>query len=279
MTLATAPLPAPSRLATPWGLLVFHERKLRGVVPLAHQPLRIGRGMDCEIVIDDAAVSRAHCTLTRVDGCVVATDLDSTNGTWRFGERIRRSALRPGDELSIGKGLVKLVELGTGPAPHEDLYADLFLDAATGLHNRRGLRMSLDGCLGVLPAGTDIGLMAIAIDGIEELGHRHGTAAQQRAAAHLATLLQRDLPRGAIAARIGTGEFVAVLPGLSAARVAMLGESLRVSVKEAPMPPPAVPGERSICVGVASQSVPLPSLNGLFAAAEDALLRARARRG
>ena len=115
MTTVSAPLAPPSRLATPWGMLVFQDRKLHGVVPLAAQPLRVGRGMDCEIVIDEASVSRAHCTLTRVDGCVVATDLDSTNGTWRFGERIKRVALRNGDELSIGKALLKLVELGSAP--------------------------------------------------------------------------------------------------------------------------------------------------------------------
>lgn len=280
MPAATAPHVVPSRLATPWGVLVFHDRKLQGVVPLGTQPLRIGRGPDCEIVIDEASVSRAHCTLTRVDGCVVATDLESTNGTWRFGERIRRSALREGDELSIGKALVKLVELGNGVwAPHEDLYAELFLDAATGCYNPRGLRMRVDGCLGVLPVGTEVGVLLLRLDRANELAQRHGAAVQQRAMQHLGALLRRDLPRAAIAARTGQAEFSVVLAGLPAARAAILGESLRVSVKESPLPLPANPCELSISVGVASQSLPMVSLHGAWSRAEDDLLRACARRG
>ena len=279
MATVSAPHLIPSRLITPWGVLVFQDRKLQGVVPLGQAPLRVGRGMDCEIVIDEPSVSRIHCSLLRVDGCVVATDLESTNGTWRFGERIRRSALKNGDELSVGKALIKLVELGSGGwSPHEDLYSELYLDGVTGLHNRRGLRVSLDGCLGVLPAGTDLGLILASIDGIHDLGHRHGTAAQQRAVQHVAQQLVQGLPRGAIAARIGVGEFALVYPGLAQARLALLAESLRVAVKEAKLSLASKEHELTMSVGVASQSLPVSSLSALFCAAEDALFRACSRR-
>lgn len=280
MATLTAPAATSNRLTAPWAVLVFHDRKLQDVVPIGPHPLRIGRSLDCEIVIDEGSVSRSHCTLTRVDGCIVATDMESTNGTWRFGERIRRSALKNGDELAIGKAMVKLVELNTGQwQPHEGLYGELYLDADTGLHNRRGLRMLLDGCLGVLPPGTDVSVLLARMDGITELGQRRGTTVQQLAIAHVAALWQRDLPRGAITARLCLGDFAAVLPGLSAQRATMLGERLCASLKDMPLALASGACPLSIHVGVASQCMPLPSLHGLFCSAEDALFRACARGG
>ena len=74
--------------------------------PITHWENVIGRSKSCDIVIDDAGVSRNHGTLIRdADGNWLYSDLGSSNGTLINGEPIRRRksiAVSPGDEISIG---------------------------------------------------------------------------------------------------------------------------------------------------------------------------------
>ncbi|HWQ11894.1 MAG TPA: tetratricopeptide repeat protein, partial [Roseiflexaceae bacterium] len=85
-------------------------------IALDRLPLVIGRGQGCDVVIDDARVSRQHLRLSAPERAVVVTDLGSTNGTFVNGERVRERALRPGDTLSLGGLELVLVEGETNPA-------------------------------------------------------------------------------------------------------------------------------------------------------------------
>lgn len=64
--------------------------------------LTIGRDESCGLPIVDASVSRTHATVERKWGGWVITDLDSKNGTFINGERIREKRLADGDQLMIG---------------------------------------------------------------------------------------------------------------------------------------------------------------------------------
>jgi pSer/pThr/pTyr-binding forkhead associated (FHA) protein len=63
----------------------------------------IGRSRDCDIVLDDANVSRRHAEVRpRGDGWIVS-DLGSTNGVTVNGVRIEQAqVLRPGDRVEVG---------------------------------------------------------------------------------------------------------------------------------------------------------------------------------
>jgi pSer/pThr/pTyr-binding forkhead associated (FHA) protein len=61
----------------------------------------IGRGESCDLRLDHKSVSKIHCVLVRTDGLLVLRDLGSTNGTRVNGQRVRRAALLPNDELGI----------------------------------------------------------------------------------------------------------------------------------------------------------------------------------
>jgi hypothetical protein len=68
----------------------------------------IGR-QDTDLVVEDPEVSRRHAVLRRSDGSVVLEDLDSTNGTFVNGERIRSPiAVAPGDEIRVGRTTLKI---------------------------------------------------------------------------------------------------------------------------------------------------------------------------
>ena len=86
--------------------------ELRGQVVLDGEQLIVGRGPASDVQLDDATVSSDHLQLARHGGAVVATDLDSRNGTILNGRPLDRpTRLRHGDTLELGQARMQLVLL------------------------------------------------------------------------------------------------------------------------------------------------------------------------
>lgn len=62
-----------------------------------------GRSPDADIFLDDVTVSRKHVEFVREGDGFVVRDVGSLNGTYVNRSRIDQVALRPGDEVQIGK--------------------------------------------------------------------------------------------------------------------------------------------------------------------------------
>ncbi len=78
--------------------------------PIAVPRVVIGSGEEADVVIDDPTVSRKHALIRRRLGQYAVTDLDSTNGTYVNGRRIKRSAtIKPGDKLTFGAAQLAIV--------------------------------------------------------------------------------------------------------------------------------------------------------------------------
>jgi len=76
-------------------------------VALGEEPVTIGRQAECDVVLDDTNVSRRHAEV-RLDGEeYVLIDLGSTNGSKVNGARVKRHALNDGDEITLGKSLLR----------------------------------------------------------------------------------------------------------------------------------------------------------------------------
>jgi predicted component of type VI protein secretion system len=121
---------AQSRIPRVLMLSVFRDGTLHGQAELTAQGLRIGRGSENDIVLEDAAkrVSRLHAELRlEEDGAITLTDLRSANGTWIAGERIDTEALEPGVPFTIGPYRLMLEEFadaGAADYPSEGVAAD-----------------------------------------------------------------------------------------------------------------------------------------------------------
>src|SRR5512138_3084541 len=61
----------------------------------------VGRKEDCDLRLEHKSVSKLHCVVVKTDGLLFLRDLGSTNGTRVNGQRVRRAALLPNDQLSI----------------------------------------------------------------------------------------------------------------------------------------------------------------------------------
>jgi pSer/pThr/pTyr-binding forkhead associated (FHA) protein len=68
---------------------------------LAKDLTLVGRNEDCDLRLDHKSVSKLHCILVRTEGLILVRDLGSTNGTRVNGQRVRRAALLPNDNLAI----------------------------------------------------------------------------------------------------------------------------------------------------------------------------------
>ena len=80
----------------------------------------VGRKEECDLRLDHKSVSKMHCVIVKTDGLLLLRDLGSTNGTRVNGQRVRRAALMPDDELTIAgyKFRIQFGQAG-GKAPHE----------------------------------------------------------------------------------------------------------------------------------------------------------------
>jgi pSer/pThr/pTyr-binding forkhead associated (FHA) protein len=76
---------------------------LEGGTPIdvTKELILVGRKEDCDVRIDHKSISKLHCVVVRTDGLLLLRDLGSTNGTRVNGQRVRRAALLPNDELQI----------------------------------------------------------------------------------------------------------------------------------------------------------------------------------
>lgn len=70
---------------------------------LQRSQVTLGRAFGCNVRVPASDVSRLHCRLHIDNGLVVVEDLESINGTFVNGARVRDTEIaRPGDRLSLG---------------------------------------------------------------------------------------------------------------------------------------------------------------------------------
>ncbi|MBT2387209.1 FHA domain-containing protein [Streptomyces sp. ISL-11] len=103
-----APAHRPSAVSLPAATGTF--RQPTSVRPLPSRTVRIGRGDENDLAVDDLVVSRSHAELrTLPDGGYEIVDLGSHNGTYLNGRLVHRAPVGPGDIVGIGHSAFCLV--------------------------------------------------------------------------------------------------------------------------------------------------------------------------
>lgn len=84
--------------------LVLERRRQRvWTTELRGPEATLGRALGCTIRVPSSEVSRLHCRLRVENGIVTVEDLESVNGTFLNGQRVRDiEIVRPGDRLGVG---------------------------------------------------------------------------------------------------------------------------------------------------------------------------------
>ena len=93
----------------------------RTVTVNSGQAITLGRLKGCDVVVDDAAASRRHCTITAREAVCVLSDLQSANGTFVNEKRISMVDLRQGDTIRIGATVIELADTSAQSAARAGL--------------------------------------------------------------------------------------------------------------------------------------------------------------
>lgn len=94
-----------------WSLMAI-TGELKGKSIPVHGTLVFGRSSSCDIVINDAHMSRRHAEVNLKDGILRLVDLKSSNGTCVNGKNVGEQILKPGDKISFDQ----VTFLVAGPA-------------------------------------------------------------------------------------------------------------------------------------------------------------------
>jgi pSer/pThr/pTyr-binding forkhead associated (FHA) protein len=106
--------PPPSRKVKrqrgqPHNLVITQGNQTGESAGLADGLILIGRGADCQLILDDDYVSTRHARVVSNENGIYAEDLGSTNGTYVNGQRITApTTITMSDTVRIGKTMMKL---------------------------------------------------------------------------------------------------------------------------------------------------------------------------
>jgi pSer/pThr/pTyr-binding forkhead associated (FHA) protein len=79
-------------------------------VELEEEDTFIGRGSQCRVQLQFENTSRLHARITFRDEEYCIEDLDSTNGTFVNGVKVRKCVLRNNDQIQIGDAKILFME-------------------------------------------------------------------------------------------------------------------------------------------------------------------------
>ncbi|HEX4052492.1 MAG TPA: AAA family ATPase [Steroidobacteraceae bacterium] len=98
-------------------LLVATDGHTTGAYPLHPGRLVIGRTAANAVQIDSPFISRHHCQVTTTPQACVIEDLNSTNGIYVHGKRVRYHNLNDGDVVAVGQHELLYVDERNQPVP------------------------------------------------------------------------------------------------------------------------------------------------------------------
>jgi two-component system, cell cycle response regulator len=221
---------------------------------LEKETIILGRGDDCDITVPDHSVSRRHARFDLdIDG-YLATDLDSTNGTFVNDTPAKRTPLTDGDYLRAGNCLYRFLAGGNVEAEyHEELYRLAILDALTGLYNKRYLMDYLQREIDRSARyNRPLAVILFDIDHFKSINDTMGHLAGDLTLRELARRLRTEICKDDLLARYGGEEFAAILTETDQAAGAELAEQLRRTVENHPFSFEGRRYEVTISLGVAS---------------------------
>jgi len=215
--------------------ILFQQGPLFGkMVLLESGNLILGRSDDADIVINDEGISRKHLKLFYNNGQTIATDLNSTNGTYVNGERISSRELKHEDKIQISSStLMKYIYADKlDESTQQELYNMGHLDPLTSAYNKRHLLDRLNGEFSFAHRkNTPLSLIMLDIDHFKQVNDNYGHPAGDFVLMRLAKLAHSIMRDEDIFARFGGEEFTIILKDTGREGAKVLADRLRELVE------------------------------------------------
>ncbi|GEM_PF-3454771 len=113
----------------------------------------VGRGLDCQIVLADPAVSRKHFRLVRTGDTVETIDMGGANGTNVNGGRVSRQRLDNGDQIEVGTTVLEFWIDGAAQPGRDDSFKGAGSGAAESGGAAPSERPKMGMIIGLIAAG------------------------------------------------------------------------------------------------------------------------------
>ena len=239
----------------------------------------LGRSPDCQLRLEDPAVSWEHARITLRPTARVC-DLGSTNGTSLRGQVCEPELpLCSGDILWVANAIhvrygvqsEREIELA------QKLYQGATRDFLTGLLNRATFFRHLEQEFALWERhGGEFGLLVLDADYFKQVNDSHGHGAGDQLLKELANTLREQCRLEDVVARYGGEEFVVLMPDVDEIEMRSKANSIRAAIASSPLLTNGGPIPRTISVGGA-HAAPGDSIAAmdLLQQADEAMYRAK----
>lgn len=231
-TAVGAPSLPPPTSASAALLLVLRGPEKGREVALGEEPVEIGRE-GCTLTIAHHLVSRRHARIERVGAGFLLRDLGSTNGTYLNDVRVSEQTLREGDQITVGKSVLKFMTLANPDVRHlRQIFEDAHRDALTGIHNKRYFDQAFaDAVRDAHARGEPLCLVLFDIDHFKSVNDNHGHVAGDQVLKRVAAVVSSQVREQDVLARVGGEEFALLLPRTARSVATSAAEIIRGTVE------------------------------------------------
>jgi two-component system, cell cycle response regulator len=215
-------------------LIVIRGRSVGRMVELTGPSSVIGRSTECDLPVDDEAVSRQHARVDREGSEYVLHDLGSTNGLFVDNARVTRHVLRDGNRVQLGSStIVKFCyQDELEESFQRQLYESATRDALVGTYNRQYFLDALEAEFSLcFRNGIPLSLLMIDIDHFKLVNDRFGHLTGDQALKQVAAEIQRQLRTEDILARYGGEEFSVMLRHAGPKEANAVAERVRKAIE------------------------------------------------
>ncbi|MEM1418741.1 MAG: GGDEF domain-containing protein [Myxococcota bacterium] len=258
-------------------LVVIYGDDLGRRIPLGRETLTLGRSSRAEVQLDQESVSRTHCSVGAEGPSYVVRDLGSTNGTYVNDELVERVALEDGDQLKVGRTILKFIIGGNIEGQyHEEIYRLMTVDGLTQLNNKRYFDEAIERELSRAKRyGSRFSLLLFDIDHFKKINDTYGHLAGDAVLRQLGTLVSQSVRRDDIVARTGGEEFAVITPEVDMAGALELAEKLLRLIRETTFEFEGTRMAVTVSLGVVQWGPDHESPSALVAAADEKLYEAK----
>jgi diguanylate cyclase (GGDEF)-like protein len=258
-------------------IVVIYGAELGRRVQLGTAPFEIGRSSSNDLFIDQESISRHHARISFDGASYWIADLGSTNGTYVNDELVREQRLRDGDQVRIGRSILKFM---TGENVevhyHEEIYRLMTVDGLTQIFNRRYFNEALEREVNRSRRYTRVlSLVVFDIDHFKAVNDTYGHLVGDSALRLISTAVKPRLRREDIFARVGGEEFAVLLPEITIEGARVIAEKIRSIVQATPLKHEQDLIRCTVSLGVAALLDDEGSADALYKRADEHLYAAK----
>ena len=258
-------------------LVVIYGPELGKRSSLGNDPFEVGRSNKCELSIDQESISRHHARFTFDGARHSVEDLGSTNGTFVNDQAVQRSPLKDGDQIKVGRSILKYMHGDNVEANyHEEIYRLMTTDALTHTYNRRYFNEALEReFTRSMRYKRALSLLMFDIDFFKKINDTYGHVAGDSVLRQLAVVVKPRLRQQDILARVGGEEFAVILPEVDGAGGRVAAEKVRRLVEAARFSIDTREFSCTVSVGVAEWIAEMAAPIALYDACDKRLYEAK----